>query len=292
MGKRREIPKFKLHGSDDTKLFVVDDLLAGRNRVDGDVATVHVHSFHEIFWHKRALNGKRCVDLDEYRIERNTVIFVPVGSPHGYIGEMEEADNGIVIRFSDHFLSDAAGGIGIHELFCGLDSCRCYYVTDELAAKLEHLESAMRLESSDCDSLGHDEYLRSLLNIFLIYVHREGRGTANSASSRDINSIRRFWQMKTLLDQNYSNVHTVQGYADMMGVSSRSLNECVRTNAGCSPLELINKRIMLEAKRMLVHTNMSIKEVSRTLGFEDASYFVKFFRRCDGRTPSELRSNP
>lgn len=56
-----------------------------------------------------------------------------------------------------------------------------------------------------------------------------------------------------------------------------------------TPLQIINDRIVLEAKRQLQHTSLNITEISYNLGFEDPSYFVKFFKRLAGSMPSEFR---
>ena len=56
-----------------------------------------------------------------------------------------------------------------------------------------------------------------------------------------------------------------------------------------TPLQIINDRIVLEAKRQLQHTSLNIKEISYNLGFEDPSYSVKFFKRLAGSMPSEFR---
>ena len=75
----------------------------------------------------------------------------------------------------------------------------------------------------------------------------------------------------------------------MLNVAVRTLNKCVNECSGNSPLTLINNRIILEAKRMVRYTEMMIKEIALELGFDDPSYFVKFFKRQTGYLPSEFR---
>lgn len=84
-------------------------------------------------------------------------------------------------------------------------------------------------------------------------------------------------------------MHTVQEYADRLNISSRTLTKYVNQSAHRSPLQIINDRILLEAKRQLCHSALSIKEIGYQLGFEDPSYFVKFFKRLTGKMPSEFR---
>lgn len=85
-------------------------------------------------------------------------------------------------------------------------------------------------------------------------------------------------------------MHTVQEYADLLNVSSRTLTKYVAQSTYCTPLQMINDRIVLEAKRRLQHTSMSVKQIGYELGFEDPSYFVKFFKRLTGKMPGTFRN--
>ena len=98
-----------------------------------------------------------------------------------------------------------------------------------------------------------------------------------------------FVEFRRLVEQEFTRLHTVQDYADRLNVAVRTLNKCVNECSQKSPLAFINDRIVLEAKRMVRHTNMMIKEIAYELGYEDPSYFVKLFKRQTGHLPSDFR---
>lgn len=84
--------------------------------------------------------------------------------------------------------------------------------------------------------------------------------------------------------------HFVGEYANMLNISSRTLTKYVAESRWRTPLQIINDRIALEAKRLIQSTSLRIKEVAGHLGFDDPSYFVKFLKRLTGKMPTELRS--
>ena len=74
-----------------------------------------------------------------------------------------------------------------------------------------------------------------------------------------------------------------------LNVSTKTLTNCVYESSHSTPLKIINDRVILEAKRQLLHSSLKIKEIAFYLGFEDPSYFVKFFKRQTGYLPAEFR---
>jgi AraC-like DNA-binding protein len=86
-------------------------------------------------------------------------------------------------------------------------------------------------------------------------------------------------------------VKSVSGYASQMNVSEKRLTAATTKTVGKSPKTIIDERVMLEVKRLLIHTNLSIKEIGYDLGFEDPAYFIKYFRKHTGKTPIEFREN-
>ena len=72
-------------------------------------------------------------------------------------------------------------------------------------------------------------------------------------------------------------------------MSGAHLNTLCREYHGCSALSVLHQRLLLEAKRRLRYTSMTVSQVSDYLGFSDATYFSRFFRRCTGVTPRDFR---
>jgi len=93
------------------------------------------------------------------------------------------------------------------------------------------------------------------------------------------------------IDECFRELHEVGDYASLFHISAKHLSEVVKIQSGKPAIKHIHERQVLEAKRLLFHTPTSLKEIAFDLGFSDASYFNRFFKRETGVTPAEYRAN-
>ncbi|GLU53979.1 helix-turn-helix domain-containing protein [Dyadobacter frigoris] len=89
----------------------------------------------------------------------------------------------------------------------------------------------------------------------------------------------------------FRELREVGDYASLLNISAGHLSEVVKNQSGKPAIKHIHERLILEARRLLFHTNDSLKEIAFDLGFSDASYFNRFFKREAGVTPAGYRSN-
>ena len=92
------------------------------------------------------------------------------------------------------------------------------------------------------------------------------------------------------IEEQFRSWHKVSQYADRLGYSTRTLNRLARQHTGLSAKELIDERVVLEAKRQLSHADASVSEIAEQLGFDDASNFSSYFRRQTQLTPGTFRT--
>jgi len=95
---------------------------------------------------------------------------------------------------------------------------------------------------------------------------------------------------KSLLESNFISVKRPTAYAQKLNISTPYLNECVKNATGYSVSYHIQQRIILEAKRLLYHSDKSVKEISSELGYDDYPYFSKLFTKAAGMTPLTFRN--
>ena len=96
---------------------------------------------------------------------------------------------------------------------------------------------------------------------------------------------------QTLLEQHFTRRWTVQDYARKLGYAERTVTRACLDYSGATAKDLIDARVVLEARRLLAHGNDSVDAISLRLGFDDASPLVRFFKRLTGTTPSAFRAS-
>ena len=237
--------------------------------------TMHLHGFYEIIWFQKG-SGTHYVDFNQYAIAPGTIIFISPGQIHSF--DTKHDQEGYVLKICA-------------ELFDDFVSLSCVTVQDKDSAALEMLIGAMQEELKKEDSLGHREALHALVKLFLIMVRRSYAEINPSAPNPHKVSYKAFLNFRKLIEENYCRLHTVKDYASMLNVSSKTLTLYVNECSKYSPLELINNRIILEAKRLLRYSVLSVKEIAFRLGFEDPSYFAKFFKRLVKQSPADYRES-
>ncbi|UUF14017.1 MULTISPECIES: AraC family transcriptional regulator [Flavobacterium] len=95
---------------------------------------------------------------------------------------------------------------------------------------------------------------------------------------------------KKILELNFTTIKSPSAYADILNISTPYLNECLKTATGYSVSYHIQQRVMLEAKRLLYHSDKSIKEIATDLGYDDYSYFTRLFSKIVQMTPLAFRN--
>ena len=116
-------------------------------------------------------------------------------------------------------------------------------------------------------------------------------GQQSAAGVQSSPSLKRFARFRELLEASFSGWHQVGPYAKALGCTQKSLNRASRDAIGLSAKDYIARRVILEAKRLLAHTDRPIYLVAEGLGFDEATNFSKFFRKHVGQAPAEFRTN-
>jgi len=98
-----------------------------------------------------------------------------------------------------------------------------------------------------------------------------------------------FKDFSVLVEQNYKKLHSVTDYANRLGLSPKSLTKHFNKIGSQTPSDFIKNRIILEAKRQLIYSNDSVKEIAYGLGFNDAAYFTRFFKKGTLKSPLQFK---
>jgi len=135
------------------------------------------------------------------------------------------------------------------------------------------------------------EMLRMLLKRLIILITRLGKQQYNSIpelASKDLDIVRQF---NLEVESHFRNLHQVQDYAGLLNKSPKTLSNLFSKHNQKTPLQIIRERITLEAKRLMLYTDSTLKEIAYDLGFEDPTGFSRFFKNQTGLSPSSFRKS-
>lgn len=254
---------------------------------------LHTHSFYTIIWFLRG-QGYHYVDFDRYEVADDTLFFISPGQMHTF--DAQHAQQGYVLEFSEEFLQDEHSGESLflkYDVFNAYDTKPFRIIDHTTSSFLHRMVKEIERESQSSHLFAHHNCLAMLVCLFLIHVQRSQQdniGHPHTGNAITSPQHRTFVKFRQLLERDYRRVHTVSEYARMLGVSQKTLSQYTMEASRQSPLHLINARLTLEAKRLLRFSNMNIKEIGYDLGFEDPSYFNKFFKRQTGLLPGAFRA--
>lgn len=131
-----------------------------------------------------------------------------------------------------------------------------------------------------------DAVVEALLALRRIHRRAAGAGAVDAGGDAVADRVRRF---RRLVEEQFRRHHRVRDYAAQLAVTPAHLNALVRARLGKTAGAVVRDRILVEAMRLLRHTDRSVASVGRELGFEDSSYFARFVRRATGAAPTDLR---
>ncbi|MEM9361419.1 MAG: helix-turn-helix domain-containing protein [Bacteroidota bacterium] len=145
--------------------------------------------------------------------------------------------------------------------------------------------SALQRELSFDLGVVKEDIVASMLTVFLLKAQLR---TSHALKSY-YGDYGQFAKFQNLVTANYKDTRSAKYYATLLNIPYKQLNKLSRGFTRKTAKEYINNYIMLEAKRSLVATNMSVKEIAYECGFNEVTNFVKFFKRISGETPIRFR---
>ncbi|PTQ72300.1 MULTISPECIES: helix-turn-helix domain-containing protein [unclassified Pseudomonas] len=165
----------------------------------------------------------------------------------------------------------------------------CFSIERSIGSEGRYLDALFESIAAEYDQQqsGRDLMLQSLISVLLVSLSR--RAEAQSQAQGPDRGREHVDAFTRLLESHYRQHLPIEHYANALSISAAHLNALCRRLAGQSALQMINQRLLLEAKRCLVYSAMTVNQVSDSLGFSDPAYFSRFFKRGTGLSPKGFR---
>jgi len=250
----------------------------------------HRHKYYSIIWSINA-TGKHIIDFREYPIHPNDIFFVSPEQVHQVITDANP--DGFVILFTPEFLEKNSirnDFIANLKLFQKIDETPPLSLKENMTSTLKTFADQMMTAFHSGSDMAF-ESIGAYLKLFLIECNGHcslfpGSNTQSIEVGKTL--VKSF---KNIVETHYTIWHQVKEYADNLNVTPNYLNEVIKSATQISAKDFIQNRIILEAKRILVFTEKSGKEIGFDLGFDDPSHFSKFFKSNTGQSLQEFRDS-
>jgi len=248
----------------------------------------HKHNYYEVCFFTDG-SGEHEIDFKTHKIIAPGIHFLRPGQVH--VIRRGEAYKGYLLVFSEEFFSLNFRNMEVipgYPLITQLPDGPILNLNqehfNEFHLLIQHIEK--ELGNNDEDS---NEIIVSFLKIFFLKLRQKFSKLITTKNETTSLMKRLVYRFNQLVEENYDEIHHVKEYAEVLGESPINLNRAIKSVTDKTASEIIIDRLILEAKRLLIYSDLSNKEVAYKLNYEDPSYFARIFRKKTGLTPSAFR---
>lgn len=281
------IPTYALYGEqgyDASHDWLHWETLLSRSRLHGFCIAPHRHEQFFQILHLTGGTAEVTVDNAVSNIAPPAVIVIPALPVHGYV--FSEDVEGVVVTLFERDVRET--------LSPSPEVDTCFRRPHVLHGDGPEIEQAGReivalIAEADLQAPGRAVAMRARIGSTLAAVYRAVLATAEPVEESGGRSLRHARAFHRLVEREYRHHRPISFYAGALGITPPHLNRICQSVLGASALKVIERRLLLEAKRYLTFSSLSIKEVAALLGYTDAGYFNRMFRRETGIAPGKFR---
>ncbi len=300
MGHHEPVPRYFLYGEalQDVEVdFLHVERIATRSRVHDWTIRPHAHpDQHQLLLLTAGMAAVRIEDR-RWQVTAPALVAVPAMTVHAF--DFEPESDGFVVTAARDFVRRACGedpdiahvlrygrcieGVALEastmtDCFEALEREFVWSAPGRRTAIIAHVQRLL-VALARCGGAGNgrDDPVRE---------GAAGDGLGLDGPGRDVELV---WRYREIVERRFRGLPAVDVLAAESGVTRSRLDRACRSAASRSALSILHERIMIEAKRALIYTGMTVSEVAASLGFEDPAYFSRFFAARAGCPPSRFR---
>jgi len=233
--------------------------------------------------------GYHNIDFKKYNFSTGIFIFTAKNQVQSY--DFKPGNDGYIISFSESYLKET---INQKENLSNTWLYNFHYnkPTIQVVAKEQEyftiLTERIFKEYNKKDGVVDNEIIQALLNLLLLNSERIKKKELLCSSNLDYCNI--FFNFKNLVEAQYSKTRNATYYANELKISYKHLNNVCKQFINKTAKQFIDNFIILEAKRCLLSSNMSVKEITKTTGFDEPTNFIKYFKKHTKLSPVQFRN--
>ncbi|UAB86127.1 helix-turn-helix domain-containing protein [Zunongwangia sp. SCSIO 43204] len=239
--------------------------------------------FFEIVW----LKDEKALHVPQHSFQTLQGDWIYLIPPYRVHQLNKAGKKGVLLSFKRELLEDDLKEflLDVFRMFNIQGEFSCLQVTEQSSKVLNSIYNLLSEEyqKEEMNLL----MIKALLKVFLLQLIQLKE---QHFTQHDINE-KRIYEFMLLLESHYLEERDTGFYAEQLGISAKRLNQILKEKLDKTGLQLIHDRLILEAKRQIIHSENTIKEISFNLKFKDRSYFSRFFKQHSGMTPQEFQES-
>jgi AraC family transcriptional activator of pobA len=284
------VPSFFLYGEPPREVghhFLHLEALDERSRPNDWNIRPHAHTNLSHVFFLSTGSGDMRTEAGAFAFAAPAILIVPARTIHAF--SWSPGTTGRVLTVSDSYLGELLGREAqFGDLFTHPDRLNLGDFMEDVGRIADCLQSLARelAWSAPAHGIAVEAHLLNLL-VIILRVARHESTQNRPQSGRRGELVARF---REAVEEGFRTSHKVEDYAGQLGVSITRLRSACLHVAQMSPLKILRRRLILEAKRLLLYSNMTINEAAYCLGFDDPAYFSRVFRQHTGLSPRAFRT--
>ncbi|WP_417887288.1 helix-turn-helix domain-containing protein [Zunongwangia sp.] len=231
--------------------------------------------------------GVHLIDFENYDLNAGDIYFLAPGQVHRW--KIDSSIKGYFLNFNESFFSSfLSKGDYLNEF--------SFFMANGYHSKLKGVEQLSRIELIFEEILkefqSNREHKFDLIRVYLLELFIKADRSVGKICREWYESKHQFYHLRNfekLIEEDFKKKHLPKEYAKLLNVTPNYLNALCKKIRGQSAGEMIRNRILLESKRLLINSSLSISEVAYQLNFKDNSYFSRFFKKYVGISPDDFR---
>lgn len=240
----------------------------------------HKHDFYLTVLFTKG-SGTHEVDFTKYKVRPGSLFTLKPGQMHSW--NLSGDTRGYVFFHSKSFYEERYTNEKLkhYPFFASFNTAVLIQLNGTTLTNVQTTMSEIVKEYREA-KMNSGQKVHSLVDIVYIELIRVYAPNRRSKNETYLNQVQKF---EDLIELHYKTLKYPSEYASKLHITEKHLNRITRSCVNKTSSQLIAERIALEAKRLLLSSKMNITEIADDLGFSDTSYFIRFFKKCEGITP-------
>lgn len=229
--------------------------------------------------------GTHQVDLKNYNICKGSVLKIAKNQVHAFQNHLNYG--GYLLIFTEDFVLKYFSSSSINFI----SHLYNYHISDPLVQNCSFTDTfieQLTAELENPNTYAKKEILAKILELYLLKLERKAHQTPFDRENKKHQAL--FIEFKNLVEKNYHQTRNVKDYAELLNISTKHLNQIVKKVTLNTAKHFIDQYVILEIKRVIFSSQLSLKEVAYLNGFDEVTNFTKFFKKHTGLSPKEFKA--